>query len=71
MFVPFLIMLREGLEAALIVSLIASYLKRTQRGNWIGSRAVQSRGDMEGLPTRDELNHYNALPAPLETQLPA
>ncbi|KEA52601.1 iron permease [Mangrovibacter sp. MFB070] len=36
MFVPFLIMLREGLEAALIVSLIASYLKRTQRGNLIG-----------------------------------
>ncbi|MCS3431568.1 iron uptake transporter permease EfeU [Klebsiella sp. BIGb0407] len=41
MFVPFLIMLREGLEAALIVSLIASYLKRTQRGHlfvamWIG-----------------------------------
>ncbi len=36
MFVPFLIMLREGLEAALIVSLIASYLKRTQRGSWIG-----------------------------------
>lgn len=36
MFVPFLIMLREGLEAALIVSLIASYLKRTQRGQWIG-----------------------------------
>lgn len=35
MFVPFLIMLREGLEAALIVSLIASYLKRTQRGRWI------------------------------------
>ncbi|MCS5961201.1 FTR1 family protein [Klebsiella pneumoniae subsp. pneumoniae] len=27
MFVPFLIMLREGLEAALIVSLIASYLE--------------------------------------------
>ena len=36
MFVPFLIMLREGPEAALIVSLIASYLKRTQRGRWIG-----------------------------------
>lgn len=36
MFVPFLIMLREGTEAALIVSLIASYLKRTQRGSWIG-----------------------------------
>ena len=26
-----------------------------QRANWIGSRAVQSRGDMEGLPTRSEL----------------
>lgn len=37
MFVPFLIMLREGLEAALIVSLIASYLKRTQRGNLLGA----------------------------------
>lgn len=37
MFVPFLIMLREGLEAALIVSLIASYLKRTQRGQWMGA----------------------------------
>jgi len=36
MFVPFLIMLREGLEAALIVSLIAGYLKRTGRGQWIG-----------------------------------
>lgn len=36
MFVPFLIMFREGLEAALIVSLIASYLKRTQRGQWLG-----------------------------------
>lgn len=34
MFVPFLIMLREGLEAALIVSLIASYLKRTGREQW-------------------------------------
>ncbi len=37
MFVPFLIMLREGLEAALIVSLIASYLKRTGHGKWLGA----------------------------------
>ncbi|AUX72989.1 iron uptake transporter permease EfeU [Erwinia pyrifoliae] len=37
MFVPFLIMLREGLEAALIVSLIASYLKRTGRGQWFAT----------------------------------
>lgn len=35
MFVPFLIMLREGLEAALIVSLIAGYLKKTGRGQWL------------------------------------
>ncbi|WP_248802472.1 sugar kinase [Pseudomonas sp. MWU13-2100] len=25
------------------------------RGNWIGAQAVQSRGDMEGLPTREQL----------------
>lgn len=31
MFVPFLIMLREGLEITLIISLIASYLKKTKR----------------------------------------
>ncbi|MBT9431281.1 FTR1 family protein [Candidatus Sodalis endolongispinus] len=35
MFVTFLIMLREGLEAALIVSLIAGYLKKTGRGQWL------------------------------------
>lgn len=28
------------------------------RGNWCGSRAVQSRGDMEGLPQRFELDHF-------------
>jgi dehydrogluconokinase len=27
-----------------------------ERGNWIGSLAVQSPGDMEGLPTRAELS---------------
>ncbi len=35
MLVPFLIMLREGLEAALIVGIIASYLKQTGRGAWM------------------------------------
>lgn len=35
MFVPFLIMFREGLEAALIISLIAGYLKKTGRGQWL------------------------------------
>lgn len=28
------------------------------RGNWCGSRAVQSRGDMEGLPMRHELEAH-------------
>ncbi|MBH3345407.1 sugar kinase [Pseudomonas parafulva] len=28
------------------------------RGNWCGSRAVQSRGDMEGLPRRQDLTAY-------------
>lgn len=29
------------------------------RGNWCGSRAVQSRGDMEGLPQRHELEAHD------------
>lgn len=35
MLVPLLIMLREGIEAALIVGIIASYLKQTGRGQWM------------------------------------
>ena len=35
MLVPFLIMLREGLEAALIVGIIASYLKQTGRAAYL------------------------------------
>lgn len=36
MLVPFLIMLREGIEAALIVGIVAGYLKQTGRGQWLG-----------------------------------
>ncbi|WP_353981563.1 iron uptake transporter permease EfeU [Salinicola endophyticus] len=35
MLIPFLIMLREGLEAALIVGIIATYLHQTQRQAWM------------------------------------
>ena len=35
MLVPFLIMLREGIEAALIVGIVASYLRQTGRARWL------------------------------------
>lgn len=35
MLAPFLIMLREGIEAALIVGIIAGYLRQTGRGAWL------------------------------------
>jgi high-affinity iron transporter len=35
MLVPFLIMLREGIEAALIVGIVAGYLNQTGRGRWM------------------------------------
>lgn len=35
MLVPFLIMLREGIEAALIIGIIAGYLGRTGRAVWL------------------------------------
>jgi high-affinity iron transporter len=35
MLIPFLIMLREGIEAALIVGIVAGYLKQTGRSAWM------------------------------------
>ena len=35
MLIPFLIMFREGLEAALIVAIVANYLKQSGQGRWL------------------------------------
>ena len=35
MFAAYLIMLREGIEAALIVGIVASYLKQSGRTRWL------------------------------------
>jgi len=43
-----------GMISALLENL--SFAEAVKRANWIGSRAVQSRGDMEGLPTRAEMS---------------
>ncbi|WP_426385490.1 sugar kinase [Pseudomonas brassicacearum] len=47
----------DGFAVGLISALLEGHAitEAVQRANWIGSRAVQSRGDMEGLPTRTEL----------------
>ncbi|MGN8277903.1 sugar kinase [Pseudomonas sp. SMN5] len=47
----------DGFAVGLVSGLLESLgiTEAVQRANWIGSRAVQSRGDMEGLPTRAEL----------------
>lgn len=47
----------DGFAVGVISALLENlgFEQAVQRGNWIGSRAVQSRGDMEGLPTRAEL----------------
>lgn len=49
----------DGFAVGVISALLEGFevADAVARGNWIGSRAVQSPGDMEGLPLR------NALPA--------
>ena len=48
----------DGFAVGLISALLEhhSFADAVKRANWIGSRAVQSRGDMEGLPTRTEMS---------------
>ncbi|WP_349734359.1 sugar kinase [Pseudomonas jessenii] len=47
----------DGFAVGMISALLEnhSFADAVRRANWIGSRAVQSRGDMEGLPTRSEM----------------
>jgi dehydrogluconokinase len=48
----------DGFAVGMISALLENHsvADAVRRANWIGSRAVQSRGDMEGLPTRLELS---------------
>ncbi|HEX8592977.1 MAG TPA: sugar kinase [Pseudomonas sp.] len=47
----------DGFAVGVISALLENqgFAQAVARGNWIGSQAVQSRGDMEGLPTRAAL----------------
>ena len=59
----------DGFAVGVISALLENqgFAQAVQRGNWIGSRAVQSRGDMEGLPSRADLKLHMAHCAPGET----
>ncbi|MGF6150392.1 sugar kinase [Pseudomonas fluorescens] len=48
----------DGFAVGMISALLENFSlpDAVRRANWIGSRAVQSRGDMEGLPTRVQLS---------------
>jgi len=47
----------DGFAVGVISALLEGrdLMRAAARGNWIGSLAVQSPGDMEGLPTRAAL----------------
>ena len=53
-----------GAGDAFAVGIISAQLERLdlpqalQRANWIASRSLQVLGDMEGLPTRSELEQH-------------
>lgn len=56
----------DGFAVGVISALLENlgFEQATARGNWIGSQAVQSRGDMEGLPTRAALQAAELKPSP-------
>ena len=56
----------DGFAVGVISALLENlgFHQATARGNWIGSLAVQSRGDMEGLPTRAQLQAAPTTPVP-------
>jgi 2-dehydro-3-deoxygluconokinase len=48
----------DGFAVGLVSALLEgrSLIQAIQRGNKIGSLAIQVQGDSEGLPTREQLN---------------
>lgn len=56
----------DGFAVGVISALLegASVPAAVRRGAWIGARAVQVRGDTEGLPTRAELDARESTPPP-------
>lgn len=61
----------DGFAVGVISALLENqgFAQAVARGNWVGSQAVQSRGDMEGLPSRAALqaalNSQSPLPEPV------
>ena len=62
----------DGFAVGMISALLEnrSFADAVQRANWVGSRAVQSRGDMEGLPTRTEMVAEFRIPNREQALLP-
>ncbi|WP_296258225.1 MULTISPECIES: sugar kinase [unclassified Pseudomonas] len=55
----------DGFAVGVISALLENldFAQATARGNWVGSQAVQSRGDMEGLPTLTALREAESASA--------
>ena len=57
----------DGFAVGVISALLEGLhiAEAVRRGAWIGARAVQVRGDTEGLPTRAELDAFELAPSPI------